>query len=51
MSKDEMLDLSTGMINYQIPLFRVHTFILGSGASGLSTAAQLHLLGVHDLMI
>jgi succinate dehydrogenase/fumarate reductase flavoprotein subunit len=35
----------------QIPLNKVHTIILGSGAAGLNAAAQLFLNGVKDLII
>ena len=35
----------------KIPVFRVHTIVLGSGAAGLNAAAQLFLNGVKDLMI
>jgi len=34
-----------------IPVYRVHTLVLGSGAAGLNAAAQLSLNGVKDLMI
>ena len=36
---------------YQIPVTRVHTLVLGSGAAGLNAAAQLFLNGVKDLLI
>ena len=36
---------------YQIPVTRVHTLVLGSGASGLNVAAQLYLNGIKDLLI
>ncbi|GAH71272.1 unnamed protein product [marine sediment metagenome] len=32
---------------YQIPVTRVHTLVLGSGASGLNAAAQLYLRLFH----
>lgn len=35
----------------QIPLIKIHTIILGSGAAGLNAAAQLFLNGVKDLVI
>lgn len=35
----------------KIPVFRVHTLVLGSGAAGLNAAAQLFLNGVKDVMI
>lgn len=34
-----------------IPLTRVHTLIIGSGAAGLNTAVQLHTSGIEDLLI
>ena len=37
--------------NYEIPLTKVHTLILGSGAAGLNAALQLHRSGVKDLLI
>ncbi len=36
---------------YQIPITRVHTLVLGSGAAGLNAAAQLYHTGIKDLMI
>ncbi len=35
----------------RIPVTRIHTLVLGSGAAGLNAAAQLYLNGVKDLMI
>lgn len=35
----------------KIPIVRVHTLVLGSGAAGLNAAAQLSLNGIKDLMI
>ena len=48
---EEHINLVVGNKNYQIPMTRVHTLVLGSGAAGLNAAAQLHLNGVKDLMI
>ncbi len=36
---------------YELPVFKVHTLVLGSGAAGLNAAAQLSLNGIKDLMI
>ncbi len=35
----------------QIPLTKVHTLVLGSGAAGLNSAAQLKINGVDDVLI
>lgn len=35
----------------RVPLCRVHTLIIGSGAAGLNTAVQLHRRGITDLVI
>jgi succinate dehydrogenase/fumarate reductase flavoprotein subunit len=35
----------------QIPITRVHTLVLGSGAAGLNAAAQLYLNGIKDVLI
>ena len=37
--------------SYEVPLTRVHTLVLGSGASGLNAAAQLKINGVEDVLI
>jgi succinate dehydrogenase/fumarate reductase flavoprotein subunit len=48
---DMHIDISINEKKYQIPLTRVHTIVLGSGAAGLNAAAQLYLNGIKDLMI
>jgi succinate dehydrogenase/fumarate reductase flavoprotein subunit len=48
---DRHLSLKAGRNSYRIPLSRVHTLVLGSGAAGLNAAVQLHINGVKDLMI
>ncbi len=48
---DRNLNLKAGRNSYRIPLTRVHTLVLGSGAAGLNAAAQLYINGVKDLMI
>jgi succinate dehydrogenase/fumarate reductase flavoprotein subunit len=48
---EESFEYSAGSARHQIPLTRVHTLILGSGASGLNAAAQLKQNGVQDLLI
>ncbi len=48
---EECINLVVRKKDYQIPITRVHTLILGSGAAGLNAAAQLFLNGVKDLMI
>ncbi|MBP2672500.1 MAG: oxidoreductase, partial [candidate division NC10 bacterium] len=35
----------------RLPLFRVHTLVIGSGAAGLNAAVQLRRQGVEDLLI
>lgn len=37
--------------NQDIPVYRVHTLVIGSGASGLNAALQLYRKGVEDLLI
>lgn len=37
--------------DWDVPVTRVHTLVLGSGASGLNAAAQLKINGVEDLLI
>ncbi|GAH67236.1 unnamed protein product, partial [marine sediment metagenome] len=44
-------NIAVGKNTYQIPVTRVHTLVLGSGASGLNAAAQLYLNGIKDLLI
>ncbi len=34
-----------------VPVCRVHTLVIGSGAAGLNTALQLHRKGVEDVLI
>src|SRR5574340_459671 len=48
---EETFEYSAGSETRQIPLTRVHTLILGSGAAGLNAAAQLKQNGVPDLLI
>ncbi len=36
---------------YEVPVIKVHTLVLGSGAAGLNAAAQLFLNGIKDLVI
>jgi len=45
------INLSAGKKRYKIPIIRIHTLVLGSGAAGLNAAAQLYLNGVKDLLI
>ena len=35
----------------EVPFIHVHTLIIGSGAAGLNTAAQLRVNGVDDVLI
>ncbi len=48
---EECINLVVGKNNYQIPITRVHTLVLGSGAAGLNAAAQLRINGIKDLII
>lgn len=48
---EEIITLKVSNHDYAVPVTRVHTLILGSGAAGLNAAAQLYQHGVHDLMI
>ena len=45
------IDLTVNGHLINIPVTRVHTLVLGSGAAGLNAAAQLYLNGVKDLLI
>ena len=40
-----------GQRDRAVPIIKVHTMVLGSGAAGLNAAAQLFLNGIKDLMI
>lgn len=40
-----------GNEDYTVPVVKVHTLVLGSGAAGLNAAAQLYINGIKDLMI
>jgi succinate dehydrogenase/fumarate reductase flavoprotein subunit len=48
---DKFFNEKIGNNDIQVPVIKVHTLILGSGAAGLNAAAQLHLNGVKDIMI
>lgn len=47
----EYIEIKADDSEVRIPVYRVHTLILGSGAAGLNAAAQLYLNGVKDLII
>jgi succinate dehydrogenase/fumarate reductase flavoprotein subunit len=47
----EKIELTIDKNSHQIPVTRVHTIVLGSGAAGLNAAAQLSLNGIKDLLI
>jgi len=49
--KEEFIVIKSGDSALQVPVTRVHTIVLGSGAAGLNAAAQLYINGVKDLMI
>jgi len=34
-----------------LPLYRVHSLVIGSGAAGLNAAVQLHAQGIEDVLI
>jgi succinate dehydrogenase/fumarate reductase flavoprotein subunit len=48
---EECINIVVGKNNYQIPITRIHSLVLGSGAAGLNAAAQLFLNGIKDVMI
>ncbi len=45
------IEISHNSITQPVELTRVHTLIIGSGASGLNAAVQLHRYGVEDILI
>jgi succinate dehydrogenase/fumarate reductase flavoprotein subunit len=47
----ETIEVRINKNSRRVPITRIHTLILGSGAAGLNAAAQLFLDGVKDLMI
>ena len=49
--REETIEIDSGSEKKEIPVTFVHTLVLGSGASGLNTAAQLHINGVEDVLI
>jgi len=50
--KKETLRLKAGKRRtLSVPLIKVHTLVLGSGAAGLNTAVQLRANGVEDVLI
>ena len=46
-----MRDDIVSVHDIDIPLIRVHTLVIGSGAAGLNTAVQLYNKGIRDLLI
>ncbi len=49
MKKETLSPLLLGDV--KIPVTRVHTLVVGSGAAGLNAAVQLHRQGVADLLV
>jgi succinate dehydrogenase/fumarate reductase flavoprotein subunit len=49
MTKEPLKTLAIGDVD--IPVTRVHTLVVGSGAAGLNAAVQLRRQGVEDLMV
>src|SRR5690606_27676892 len=45
------LDVDTDSLRHEIPIHRVHTLVVGSGAAGLNAAVQLRASGIEDLLI
>src|SRR3989304_4533643 len=45
------LAVKSGKRTTRLPLVRVHTLIVGSGAAGLNAAVQLERRGIRDLLI
>jgi len=49
--REETISINLENKKTDIPLTKIHTLVLGSGASGLNAAAQLYLNGVKDVLI
>ncbi len=49
--REETISVNFGNKKVDINLIRIHTIVLGSGASGLNAAAQLYLNDVKDVLI
>ena len=49
--REETISINWGNKETDIHITRIHTIVLGSGASGLNAAAQLYLNGVKDVLI
>ena len=47
----DQLNISNNGLQKEIPIHRVHTLVVGSGAAGLNAAVQLKALGVDDVLI
>jgi succinate dehydrogenase/fumarate reductase flavoprotein subunit len=50
-SMEKNMEKTISVNGYDIPVRKVHTLIIGSGAAGLNTAVQLHAKGISDLLI
>ncbi|HQK15780.1 MAG TPA: FAD-binding protein, partial [Anaerolineae bacterium] len=48
---DTMQEQTITIAEKNIPLTRVHTLVIGSGAAGLNAAVQLRANGVEDVLI
>ncbi|QRN83770.1 FAD-binding protein [Chloroflexota bacterium] len=51
MNEMKPISIIVGGGSKQIPLTKVHTLVLGSGAAGLNSAAQLKINGLEDVLI
>ncbi len=50
--KKESLNVDTlSEVKQSLPLYRVHSLVIGSGAAGLNAAVQLHAQGIEDVLI
>ncbi|NLS98168.1 MAG: FAD-binding protein [Planctomycetaceae bacterium] len=44
-------DVDKNRLAHEVPIHRVHTLVVGSGAAGLNAAVQLRASGIEDLLI
>ena len=49
--RTETLNIKLKKQSFSLPMHRVHTLVIGSGAAGLNTAIQLQTNGIEDLAI
>ena len=51
MGKHEKLEIKSTGRKMKVPIIKVHTLVVGSGAAGLNAAVQLRLNGVEDVAV